>query len=270
MNIFSSLTNRIFFASQLLLTVELPQLGKHMGALFRATGRFIWPLSYSLTLLPTAYVFQTWRPHAAAIVCILAAALQLAGAAPQIRAVRQSTAVPAPDLINQPQMTAWIEAHNRIWQFPSYPCGGLNLRKYDWGDAAFNREFQTQWLAARAGIPTNSIYSSRRHKDCIAEGLWGKTPRLEDGVLYIVSPPVVAASPELKEMANSRSCVTLDWAVAGPVEIDDPDDPASLLRVRAIVVTRVRIPVGLVFDVLQGLSQVMTDYERLYGDQEAR
>jgi hypothetical protein len=40
--------------------------------------------------------------------------------------------------------------------------------------------------------------------------------------------------------------------------------------VRAIVVTRVRIPVGLVFDVLQGLSQVMTDYERLYGDQEAR
>ena len=59
---------------------------------------------------------------------------------------------------------------------------------------------------------------------------------------------------------------TLDWAVAGPVEIDDPDDPASLLRVRAIVVTRVRIPVGLVFDVLQGLSQVMTDYERLYGE----
>lgn len=35
---------------------------------------------------------------------------------------------------------------------------------------------------------------------------------------------------------------------------------------RAIVCSRVRIPVGLVFEVLQGINRVMTSYEDQYGE----
>lgn len=59
---------------------------------------------------------------------------------------------------------------------------------------------------------------------------------------------------------------TLDWAVTQPVEALDPDDPSAGLRVPASVVARVRIPVGLIFDVLQTLNQAMTGYEALFGE----
>jgi hypothetical protein len=49
---------------------------------------------------------------------------------------------------------------------------------------------------------------------------------------------------------------TLDWAVYD--EIDGADV--------AIIGSRVRIPVGLVFDVLTGINIVMTNYERDFGE----
>ena len=57
-----------------------------------------------------------------------------------------------------------------------------------------------------------------------------------------------------------------DWAVADEVEAEDPDDPASPLRLPVIGVARVRLPTSLVFDVLRGLNQAMTRYESIFGD----
>ncbi len=59
---------------------------------------------------------------------------------------------------------------------------------------------------------------------------------------------------------------TLDWGVYEPVEIEDSDELSSAVGVVAIVVARVRIPVALMYDVLRGLNQAMTDYERDYGE----
>ena len=59
---------------------------------------------------------------------------------------------------------------------------------------------------------------------------------------------------------------TLDWAVIEQ-EGGDLDDGSRV----AIVCSRVRIPVSLVFDVLQGINRAMTYYESRYGEiQEAR
>jgi hypothetical protein len=59
---------------------------------------------------------------------------------------------------------------------------------------------------------------------------------------------------------------TLDWAITQPVEVQDPENPSAGLRVPATVVARVRIPVGLIFDVLQTLNQAMTGYESIFGE----
>jgi Protein of unknown function (DUF3467) len=59
---------------------------------------------------------------------------------------------------------------------------------------------------------------------------------------------------------------SLDWALTEPIEAIDPDDPESPLRVPGSVVARVRIPVGLVFDVMRALNEAMTGYEAIFGE----
>jgi hypothetical protein len=57
-----------------------------------------------------------------------------------------------------------------------------------------------------------------------------------------------------------------DWAVADEAKAEDPDDPASPLRIPIMGVARVRLPTSLVFDVLRGLNQAMTRYESIFGE----
>jgi hypothetical protein len=65
---------------------------------------------------------------------------------------------------------------------------------------------------------------------------------------------------------HSPTEFAFDWAVTDRPEVEDPDDPGSDVNLAAILVSRVRIPVAMVFDVLQALNRVMTDYERIYGE----
>ena len=55
---------------------------------------------------------------------------------------------------------------------------------------------------------------------------------------------------------------TLDWAVAEHLGPGDAEQEGDL----AIVCARVRIPVGLIFEVLQAINRAMTFYERDHGD----
>jgi hypothetical protein len=50
----------------------------------------------------------------------------------------------------------------------------------------------------------------------------------------------------------------LDWGLSGPPEVEDDDDPTSALRITTSVIPRIRIPVGLGFDVLRALNEAMT------------
>jgi hypothetical protein len=58
----------------------------------------------------------------------------------------------------------------------------------------------------------------------------------------------------------------LDWGLTEPVEPEDPDDPTSPLRVPVSIVARVRVPTGLIFDVLRTLNEAMTRYEAIFGE----
>jgi hypothetical protein len=59
---------------------------------------------------------------------------------------------------------------------------------------------------------------------------------------------------------------TLDWSIAEPLAAENPEDPESSLIAANLVVARVRIPVGLIFDVMRGLNEAMSRYERLWGE----
>jgi hypothetical protein len=58
----------------------------------------------------------------------------------------------------------------------------------------------------------------------------------------------------------------LDWGLTEPVLPEDPDDPTSPLRIPVSVVVRIRVPTGLIFDVLRMLNEAMTRYEAIFGE----
>ena len=58
----------------------------------------------------------------------------------------------------------------------------------------------------------------------------------------------------------------LDWGLTEAAEAEDPDDPTSPLRIPVSVVARLRVPTGLIFDVLRALNQAMTGYEAIFGE----
>lgn len=207
-------SNKVYFSDTLLVSYYLPDRAIELGNYFRATGRFIWPLAYVLILVPLAGLFRWWPRPAALAVVIVAALVQVDSARPAIRHFRTITSQPMPDLIDHPRVEAWMRAHQRLFQYPSWSCGGLAGTKRRWGNVEANRELQVQLLAAEVGLPTNSVYTSRLLKSCPLEFSWGPQPELEEGVLYLLGREMVATSPSLVALAGSTRCVHLEWTIA--------------------------------------------------------
>jgi uncharacterized protein DUF3467 len=59
---------------------------------------------------------------------------------------------------------------------------------------------------------------------------------------------------------------TLDFGVTQPPRVEHPDDPTEPVQVDCRVVSRVKIPVTVLFDVLRALNENMTRYEQVFGE----
>jgi hypothetical protein len=57
---------------------------------------------------------------------------------------------------------------------------------------------------------------------------------------------------------------TLDFAVTQPPVV--PENPAEPISVPCRVVTRVKIPPSLIFEIIRALNQNMTTYENTFGE----
>ena len=86
----------------------LPTFLIDLGNYFRATGRFIWPLAYSLTILPVAALFRWWRPAPAIAAALMAVCLQIQEAKPGLEYRRQQMAQPNEELIDTSLVESWL------------------------------------------------------------------------------------------------------------------------------------------------------------------
>lgn len=59
---------------------------------------------------------------------------------------------------------------------------------------------------------------------------------------------------------------TLDFGVTQPPQVEEPEDPGAPVRVGCRVVSRVKIPVTVLFEVLRALNENMTRYEAVFGE----
>ena len=59
---------------------------------------------------------------------------------------------------------------------------------------------------------------------------------------------------------------TLDFASTGPLRPSNASDPSAGFEVPCRIVSRVKIPVPLIFDVIRTLNEQMTKYEAEFGE----
>jgi hypothetical protein len=204
-------SNRVYLSS--LLIIDLPLHGPVAATanIFRASGRFVWPLAYTLGPVALARILRGRRVVAVPLV-LLATLVQLGEVLPVIRVVHSMSAEVQPDVIDTPTLERWMATHQRVWQYPSYFCnefsGSTNVNS-----AEATRQLRLQLLAARSGLPNNSVYMSRSFKDCVREARWADTAELGEGVLHVIEKQKAAASPALAALTVSGACKDIGWTL---------------------------------------------------------
>jgi hypothetical protein len=204
-------SDRVYLGRQLVLAYDLPSSVAELCRYFRASGRFIWPAAYALSLGAVALAFRSWRREAALGLALVAAVLQLYMAWPALRNLRAQTATAYPDLL-EPGFEDWIARHERLWLYPSWACGSIGGPGRPWHGPEENWDLQVQLAASAAGVPINSVYAARPRKDCAAEAEWGLRPSFEPGVLYVLGKAAVK-EPALAALVRAQRCLRLTWAV---------------------------------------------------------
>ncbi|ANB16762.1 DUF6311 domain-containing protein [Dokdonella koreensis] len=177
-----AISHRIGFGAWELVHLPLPEVVQSALSNLRGSGRFVWLAVYALVAGCIVAVARHYRPPAATALLALAAVLQIADVAPMQREVRTASATAAGPQIDVAAWEDLIARHQRLFQFPSFECGGL----YGLGVPGTRwRELQIDWVAARLNRPTNSAYLARKAKDCRHEREQATRGIREPGTLYL-------------------------------------------------------------------------------------
>jgi hypothetical protein len=205
-------SNRVFLGPIEVVNVALPESIMNVASLFRASGRFIWVPVYVVALFGFAILVTRTPPRFAIAMVIVAAALQVWEIQPTMRALRVVLATPDIERIDEARVRSWMEGHDRLLQFTSWSCGGLWSGKPEERVENALRELQINLAAARVGLSTNTVYTSRQVKNCAAEARWAEHPRLKNRVLHLVNKTVGDRTPALSALVRSPACVDSGWA----------------------------------------------------------
>jgi hypothetical protein len=161
-----AVSNWIGFGTHEIAHLPLPDALLHALSQFRGSGRFVWVAVYALVAALIVAIAHRYGTRRARVLLIIAAVLEIVDVSPMQAAVRAVSASAAPSTIDRAEWTRLIDAHARIFQFPSFECGGIYGR--DVPGTKF-REVEIDWIAAVRNKPTNSAYLARFTKDCARE-----------------------------------------------------------------------------------------------------
>jgi hypothetical protein len=158
-----AVSNWIGFGEHEVAHLPVPDVLLHLLSQFRGSGRFVWIAVYALVAALFVAILHRYGASRARVIIIIAALLEIVDVRPMQAGVRVASATAAPSTIDRAAWTKLIESHRRIFQFPSFECGGIFGR--DIPGTKF-REIEIDWIAAVRNVPTNSAYLARFTKDC--------------------------------------------------------------------------------------------------------
>jgi len=165
-----ALSNIIYLGTLRLIHIPLPEMALQLAAMFRSTGRFFWPVMYSMAALAIAAPIFFYGRYGV-LLLFLAVPLQWIDTAPLRQAMVSSTRVPEKPHIDLAIWEAAIRRHDSVRVLPQYSCMG---RSTTWSHEI---AVQLQLLAAFANRPINSVYAARFTADCPAEQQADGTPQ---------------------------------------------------------------------------------------------
>jgi hypothetical protein len=199
------------------LTLPIPDFLLHALSQFRGSGRFVWIAVYALLAASIVAVVARYGARRARVILVVAAVLEIADVWPMQRGVRHASANAMPLSINRAEWTRLIEAHQRIFQYPSFECGGL----FGWGVPGSKfRGVEIDWIAAERNIPTNSAYLARFTKDCERETADAAASIGAHGVLHLYRSTEETGAFLHAHGADLGRCGYLDDVVVCSADMD--------------------------------------------------
>jgi hypothetical protein len=173
-----ALSNVVYLGPWQLVHVPLPNPIMQLASMFRATGRFFWPVMYLIAALAIVGPLAFYGRRGA-LLLLVALVLQLIDTAPLRQDLAARIRTPEKPHIDLAAWEAAIGRHDSIRVLPQFFC--LAARR------GWNSEIavQLQLLAAFAGRPINTVYAARLNIDCKADQQIEGTPQPGTGQLSV-------------------------------------------------------------------------------------
>jgi hypothetical protein len=157
-----ALSNIIYVGPVKLVDVPLPGRVVQTVSMFRSTGRFFWPVMYSITALAIVAPIALYGRYGSLLLC-LAVPLQWIDSRPLRQLLEMSTHAPEKPHIDLETWRSVMTHHNSIQVLPQYFC---LLRPTGWNAEV---AVELQLLAAFADRPINTISAARLGANCNKE-----------------------------------------------------------------------------------------------------
>lgn len=188
-----AVSNRVAFGSRILFVIPLPEAVLDVAAIFRASGRMIWPCLYTLLAFAAIVFLRSTSGRRSAAVVLALVFFQIVDTAPLRQQIRNSIDVPFLPRFSPAKVGALILASTSVEAYPSYECGegAWPLR-----EQMMEANVEIQLLAARANRPINSAYLARPIGRCAAE-VAAAAIQPKPGTLRIDLRPTAAMEQEV-------------------------------------------------------------------------
>jgi hypothetical protein len=209
-----ALSNRVFLGSHLLVTVPVPQAVLRLFGLLRSSGRFVWLPGYAIMAGSVVLALRRKQSWPTAVLCLAAATLQIADAGPLRAAIEATASGPAPALFDRDAVAALAARSDAIEAFPTYGCVAPDIAvgndpASDWPRLT-QANVELQLIAARAGLPINSVYQSRLPTNCLIEAMQ-RDANLRPGTLYLYLDAPDPIAEQLGGPDPAQVCGMVDW-----------------------------------------------------------
>ncbi len=235
--LFFALSNRIYAGHFLILEIPFPDTIVRTLGVFRSSGRFFWSVGYTVMAAAILIHSQSSYPGRSAVLLAVACGLQIVDTAPLRTDIIDSAAASPPLALAHDPVQALEDRSRAVLGFPSYGCvdqaedsGQLRLPE---ADSLRQANMQFQLAAARARVPTNSVYRVRLMTDCVAEGSLRRrrltTARsISISILRARTRRRCVGGPKMRSAENCRGLIIVSsreleavWSLRGKVVHSD-------------------------------------------------
>jgi hypothetical protein len=155
-----AISHRVFAGHWLLFELPLPHYVNRVFGIFRSSGRFFWLIAYAQMAMVIVLGFRRAKP--AIVLCLVAAAIvQLFDVQPLREQIIASIANgPGAYELDRGQVSHLVAGARHIEVIPSFQCSELE-KKDELRAKVLKANMELMLAAARANVPTNTVYSGR-------------------------------------------------------------------------------------------------------------